>query len=58
VYRTETVCQSNLFFYCVKVELLIPELQFLNEEGAQAEVWELSRVFLETLMEETGGTQV
>jgi hypothetical protein len=42
----------------VKVELLIPELQFLNEEGAQAEVWELSRVFLETLMEETGGTQV
>jgi hypothetical protein len=43
---------------CVKVELLIPEFQFLNEEGAQAEVWELSRIFLETLIEETRGTQV
>lgn len=42
----------------MKVELLIPELQFLNEIGAQADVWELSRVFLETLMEGAGGTQV
>ncbi|KAJ0977907.1 hypothetical protein J5N97_013381 [Dioscorea zingiberensis] len=36
------------------VELLIPQLQFLDAEGAQAELWELSRIFLETLMEETG----
>ncbi|KAJ4809688.1 hypothetical protein LUZ62_022254 [Rhynchospora pubera] len=39
------------------VELLIPELQFLNDEGAQVGVWELSRVFLETLIEESGGNQ-
>ncbi|ONK80869.1 uncharacterized protein A4U43_C01F22660 [Asparagus officinalis] len=36
------------------VELLIPQLQFLDAEGAQAELWELSRIFLETLIEETG----
>ncbi|KAI3962085.1 hypothetical protein MKW92_048043 [Papaver armeniacum] len=27
------------------VELLIPQLEFLDEEGAQAELWELSRIF-------------
>ncbi|XAR52589.1 hypothetical protein NMG60_11020736 [Bertholletia excelsa] len=36
------------------VELLIPQLQFLDDEGAQAELWELSRIFLDTLIEETG----
>ncbi|XP_010925383.1 uncharacterized protein [Elaeis guineensis] len=36
------------------VELLIPQLQFLDAEGAQAELWELSRIFLESLIEETG----
>jgi len=36
------------------VELLIPQLQFLDDEGAQAELWDLSRVFLETLIKETG----
>lgn len=36
------------------VELLIPQLQFLDDEGAQGELWELSRIFLETLKEETG----
>ncbi|XP_047318578.1 uncharacterized protein LOC124921915 [Impatiens glandulifera] len=40
------------------VELLIPQLQFLDDEGAQAELWELSRVFLDTLMEETGSQRV
>ncbi|KAJ4953477.1 hypothetical protein NE237_030309 [Protea cynaroides] len=35
------------------VELLIPQLQFLDEEGAQGELWELSRIFLDTLIEET-----
>ncbi|OAY85467.1 hypothetical protein ACMD2_04101 [Ananas comosus] len=40
------------------VELLIPQLQFLNTEGAQAEVWELSRIFLETLIEESGFLRV
>ncbi|XP_055816755.1 uncharacterized protein LOC129886201 [Solanum dulcamara] len=40
------------------VELLIPQLQFLDDEGAQAELWELSRVFLETLIEETGCEKV
>lgn len=40
------------------VELLIPQLQFLDDEGAQAELWELSRVFLDTLIEETGCQRV
>ncbi|KAK7344234.1 hypothetical protein VNO77_13611 [Canavalia gladiata] len=35
------------------VELLIPQLQFLDDEGAQVELWELSRIFLDTLIEET-----
>lgn len=42
------------FIFFSQVELLIPQLQFLDEEGAQAELWELSRVFLDTLIEETG----
>ena len=37
-----------------QVEFLIPQLQFLDDEGAQAELWELSRLFLDTLIEETG----
>ncbi|KAK4427662.1 hypothetical protein Salat_1535200 [Sesamum alatum] len=36
------------------VELLIPQLQFLDDEGAQAELWELSKIFLDTLIAETG----
>ncbi|XP_044483720.1 uncharacterized protein LOC123209657 isoform X2 [Mangifera indica] len=36
------------------VELLIPQLQFLDEEGAQSELWELSRIFVDTLIEKTG----
>ncbi|KAL5995164.1 hypothetical protein ACLOJK_025222 [Asimina triloba] len=40
------------------VELLIPQLQFLDDEGAQAELWELSRIFLETLQQETGVQRV
>ncbi|CAD6343161.1 unnamed protein product [Miscanthus lutarioriparius] len=35
-------------------ELLIPELEFLNEEGAQAELWALSKIFLDTLVQGTG----
>lgn len=35
------------------VELLIPQLQFLDDEGAQVELWELSKIFLDTLIEET-----
>ncbi|KAF7817897.1 uncharacterized protein G2W53_023352 [Senna tora] len=35
------------------VELLIPQLQFLDDEGAQVELWELSRIFLDTLIKET-----
>ncbi|KAL2994044.1 hypothetical protein AAZX31_10G144900 [Glycine max] len=35
------------------VELLIPQLQFLDDEGAQGELWELSRIFLDTLIEKT-----
>ncbi|KAK8913950.1 hypothetical protein KSP39_PZI024293 [Platanthera zijinensis] len=41
-----------------QVELLIPQLQFLDAEGAQAELWELSRIFLETLIEATGNQKV
>ncbi|CAN1356672.1 hypothetical protein LINPERPRIM_LOCUS44035 [Linum perenne] len=44
--------------YVLTVELLIPQLQFLDDEGAQAELWDLSRVFLETLMEQTGSQRV
>ncbi|KAJ4829327.1 hypothetical protein Tsubulata_015558, partial [Turnera subulata] len=40
------------------VELLIPQLQFLDDEGAQAELWGLSKVFLDTLIEETGSQRV
>nr|GEU78900.1 protein low PSII accumulation 3 like [Tanacetum cinerariifolium] len=40
------------------VELLIPQLQFLDDEGAQAELWELSRIFVDTLIEETGCERV
>ncbi|KAK4795377.1 hypothetical protein SAY86_013371 [Trapa natans] len=36
------------------VELLIPQLQFLDDEGAQAELWELSRIFIDTLIGEMG----
>uniref|UniRef100_A0A1D1Y5R5 Ras-related protein Rab-41 n=1 Tax=Anthurium amnicola TaxID=1678845 RepID=A0A1D1Y5R5_9ARAE len=39
------------------VELLIPQLQFLDSEGAQEELWGLSRIFLDTLIQETGGAQ-
>lgn len=46
------ICRFDMFS---QVELLIPQLQFLDEEGAQAELWALSRVFLDTLIEETGG---
>ncbi|KAK7391995.1 hypothetical protein VNO78_20421 [Psophocarpus tetragonolobus] len=35
------------------VELLIPQLQFLDDEGAQVELWELSRIFLDTFIEKT-----
>ncbi|XP_031505043.1 uncharacterized protein LOC116267453 [Nymphaea colorata] len=40
------------------VELLIPELQFLDDEGAQVELWELSRIYLESLREETGSQRI
>ncbi|KAI8028408.1 hypothetical protein LOK49_LG02G02126 [Camellia lanceoleosa] len=40
------------------VELLIPQLQFLDDEGAQGELWELSRIFVDTLIEETGCQRV
>ena len=38
----------------LQAELLIPQLEFLNEEGAQAELWALSKIFLDTLVQETG----
>ncbi|XP_065855181.1 uncharacterized protein [Euphorbia lathyris] len=40
------------------VELLIPQLQFLDDEGAQAELWGLSRIFLDTLIAETGSQKI
>ncbi|XP_028547622.1 uncharacterized protein LOC110108960 isoform X2 [Dendrobium catenatum] len=43
-----------IIFIYFQVELLIPQLQFLDAEGAQGELWELSRIFLETLIEKTG----
>jgi hypothetical protein len=41
------------FSIVLQVELLIPQLQVLDDEGAQLELWELSKVFLDTLIEET-----
>ena len=38
----------------LQAELLIPQLEFLNEEGAQAELWALSKSFLDTLVQGTG----
>lgn len=46
---------DNLCSFFFQVELLIPQIQFLDAEGAQAELWELSRIFLESLIEESGG---
>ncbi|XP_076927238.1 uncharacterized protein LOC143590731 [Bidens hawaiensis] len=40
------------------VELLIPQLQFLDDEGAQGQLWELSRIFVDTLIQETGSQRV
>ncbi|CAA6655852.1 unnamed protein product [Spirodela intermedia] len=39
------------------VELLIPQLQFLDSEGAQEELWGLTRIFVDTIIQETGGNQ-
>ena len=44
---------TSIFAFPPQVELLIPQLQFLDDEGAQSELWELSRIFLDTLIEET-----
>lgn len=41
-----------------QAELLVPELQNLNEDGAQQRVWDLSRLFLDTLQETLGGQVV
>lgn len=41
-----------------QVELLIPQLQFLDSEGAQEELWGLTRIFVDTIIQETGGNQV
>ncbi|KAL8545602.1 hypothetical protein ACS0TY_005653 [Phlomoides rotata] len=40
------------------VELLIPQFQFLDDEGAQNELWQMSKIFLDTLIEETGCQRV
>eukprot|EP01018_Ginkgo_biloba_P024123 Gb_35506 [translate_table: standard] len=36
------------------VELMLPELEFLNDEGSQEELWELARLYLESVTKETG----
>jgi len=36
------------------VELLLPELEFLNDEGSQEDFWQLARHYLETVKEDTG----
>jgi hypothetical protein len=42
----------------VIAELLVPELEHLNEDGAQQRVWDLSRLFLDTLQETLGDQRV
>jgi len=43
----------KVFLTVLQVELLIPQLQFLDDEGAQVELWDLSKIFLDTLIEKT-----
>lgn len=45
--------ELKYFKTVLQVELLIPQLQFLDDEGAQLELWELSKTFLDTLIEQT-----
>ncbi|KAH9330717.1 hypothetical protein KI387_002825, partial [Taxus chinensis] len=40
------------------VELLLPELEFLNDEGSQEDLWQLARIYLESLRKETGVQQL
>uniref|UniRef100_A0A0D6R810 DUF1995 domain-containing protein n=1 Tax=Araucaria cunninghamii TaxID=56994 RepID=A0A0D6R810_ARACU len=40
------------------VELLLPELEFLNDEGSQEDLWQLARLYLESLRKETGVQQL
>jgi hypothetical protein len=42
----------------VIAELLVPELVNLDEDGAQQRVWDLSRLFLDTLQETVGEQRV
>lgn len=53
-FQVLTILCLCYFCFLPQVELLIPQLQFLDDEGAQAELWELSGIFLNTLIEETG----
>lgn len=54
IFNLSRVTSWLLLSSWLQVELLIPQLQFLDDEGAQAELWELSRLFVDTLIEETG----
>jgi len=38
----------RLVMSLLQAELLIPQLEFLNEEGARAELWAVSQIFLDT----------
>ncbi|WVY96625.1 hypothetical protein V8G54_028776 [Vigna mungo] len=49
--QLENAAMENAVYRAV--ELLIPQLQFLDDEGAQVELWDLSRIFLDTLIEKT-----
>ncbi|CAD6271075.1 unnamed protein product [Miscanthus lutarioriparius] len=42
------VPDSSLRSNGAKAELLIPQLEFLNEEGAHAELWVVSQIFVDT----------
>lgn len=37
-----------------QVEMLVPDFEELNEDGAQQRVWDLARLFLDTLQESLG----
>jgi hypothetical protein len=37
-----------------QVELLVPALENLNEDGAQQRLWDLARLYLDTLQEKLG----
>ncbi|MCO5597624.1 hypothetical protein L7F22_051705 [Adiantum nelumboides] len=48
----EGLCRRHLMGDMTEVELQLPELENLNEEGAQQRLWDLARFYLESLQKD------